>query len=117
MSSNKYRNEVEFDLNGTRYTLRATFEALAKIEQAADKPLAHIAADFITGQARLEQMVDIMYFASVDDVSKEQIREDIVSSGTTLIHEALGEFFGIAFEGAPSGEGKKKQPRKRSTTN
>lgn len=58
--SNPYRNEVEVDLNGTKYTLRPTFEALAEIEKKLDQSMWEILEDVSKGKVRIEHIAFIL---------------------------------------------------------
>jgi hypothetical protein len=58
--TNPYRNEVEVDLNGTKYTLRPTFEALAQIEGKVNKSIWEILAAVSSGTLRMEHAAFIL---------------------------------------------------------
>jgi NADH:ubiquinone oxidoreductase subunit F (NADH-binding) len=99
--ANPFRNELETQLGSTTYTLRASFEAIAQIENHLDKSLGEVLLDMSQGKTRISQIKAIVQCASTKDVDEAQLEQDLMDAGINAAIQAVGPFLGQAFKGTP----------------
>lgn len=103
MAVNPFKNEVEAKLADKTIKLRATFQAIAEIEEAFDLPLFKIVMEKLNNaDMRVNQIVDVYEIgsrAAEAPVSREEIQELIVEAGTVEAIGNLVPFLTNAFAG------------------
>lgn len=96
---NRFRNEVEVELGGTKYLLRPTFDAMVKIEDHFGLSFVEIVTEVIgRGKVRTEGIYAILS-ASAVQYDEEELKQDIFNAGLTAAANALSEFADAAFNG------------------
>ena len=100
---NHARGDVEVSLDGMRYALRPTFEALNAIESQTGMSVLTLAEHFAQGNVRLEDIVSILEIGiqagSAVTLHKQEIGNAIVKAGITASLTAIATFLNIALTG------------------
>lgn len=111
MAVNPYRNEVETTLAEKKIKLRATFDCIAKLEDYFDAPLFNIVMNKLNqADMRIGQIVEVYALgseAAEQPVSREELQELVMHSGTVEAIGSLVPFLTQAFAGGKP-ESKKK---------
>lgn len=110
--ANKHRNEVEITFGDNTYTLRATMNAIAVIEDTLDMAVSEIFLAIPQGKARLHQLRTIFlegWKASGAKLNQEQFENDLEQVGIGGLVTALTPFLKQVFNGAPTDPEKKEQ--------
>lgn len=109
--ANPFRNEIEITLGSTKYTLRATFAAIAEIENYLDKSLGEVLMGMSVGKTRMPELKAIITFGSVGagkEIDSDKLEEDLVEAGITNVIQAVAPFLNQAFNGVPKASPEKK---------
>lgn len=102
--TNPHRNEVEIKLHETTYKLRATFEAIAEMEEYMDCSLGELLLKMPYGKLRLKELKGIIMYGchgAKFKVTEEQIEDDLVNTGISDATQAIAPFLAMAFKGVP----------------
>ena len=97
--ANKYRNEVEVNLDGGKYTLRPTFNALAEIEDHFNTSLFKVIEMVTRGELRLKDAFFILECgikASGSTFERDQLEYHISQAGNNNVLIAIGTFLTAA---------------------
>jgi hypothetical protein len=104
--ANPYKNEITATLGNTDILLRATFAAIAEIEEHANQSIASLTIDtIIKGKATITLLRDILVIAnshSSKKVSEKAIEEAMEEAGISEITKITTEFLNQVFAGAPT---------------
>lgn len=108
--ANKQRNEVDVVLGEYTFTLRATFQCIAEIEDYFDESLAKIVmARFREGYGRVKDLKAIIAAGikgAGDKPDNDKIEAAIMAVGVIPATTAVVDFLSQAFFGSPPEEEK-----------
>lgn len=103
--ANSHRNEIEITLNGNTYKLRATFEAIAEMEDYMDCSLGELLLKMPYGKLRIRELKGILIYGCEGakfKVSESQIEDDLLGAGISEATQAIAPFLAQAFKGVPA---------------
>jgi len=111
--ANSTRNEQTIKLGNATLSLRATFQAIAEIEDQFDQSIASLTIDTIVkGKATISQLKSILEIAnshSSKPVTETELEDAMEEAGISEITKVTTEFLNQVFTGAPTA---KKAPEK-----
>lgn len=96
------KNEKTFFLGEKEISLRATFRALASIEDKTTKPFVTLVQEAAEGRIRVSDVVTVLKEASKaagQPLTEQDIDELLASHGVVGITQALAEFLSVALYG------------------
>jgi len=99
--ANKYRNEVDVTLNGTKYTLRPSFDVLAEIEDFTNQSLFHFIATVASGGLKAKQALfifDCGIRAAGGTVDEGALKRDLAEGGFNETVLAVSTFLNAAVQ-------------------
>jgi len=97
--SNKYRNEVDVELNGTKYTLRPTFTCLAAIEEYTNQTIFQFIASVIAGSMKAHQaffVLETAIKAAGGSVDASTLQRNMMEGGLNEVVKAVSDFLNAA---------------------
>lgn len=104
--ANRQRGEVTIKLDGKKYAMRPTFEALCEIEDALDTDIPYLINQFSKGRVRLKVIVVVLYEgikSGGELVSKEEIGEILIREGLVKVLESeakpIAKFLSVGLTG------------------
>jgi len=104
---NKYRNEVEIELNNRKILLRPTIGVLASIDTETGVPIVRLAKDFESLDVKVDWLRSILKHASAGadkPLSEDEIDEIITYEGLVPTAMALLPFFAYSLYGGKAAE-------------
>lgn len=102
--ANPARNEIEIKLGSNTYKLRATFEAIAEMEDYLNCSLGEILLAMPYGKTRMSQLKAIIMFGCVGanfKYDETKLEEDLLEAGIANTTQAVAPFLSQAFKGVP----------------
>jgi len=107
---NKFRNEVQHDLNDNTYKLRGTFDVLVKLETELGMSVPMMVESLATVGLTLSQSAAILKYGLIGSGSNKEIeviKEDIMEGGVTRAAYVCSEFLSSVLWGG-NAQAKKK---------
>jgi len=92
---NKYRNEIQVELNGAKYLLRPTFTCLSEIEDFLSMSIFQFMAVVMAGQMKMKQaffIFDCGIKAAGGTVTKDELQQNMSEGGLNQVIQAINDF-------------------------
>lgn len=105
--ANRFRNESTIELLGDKYTLRATFDAMATIESRIGRSFLDLAQSVADGHITIKEIMVIVSEGSKaagKEVSIATIKEAIERQGMLFIGQQMSDFIMTAVYGGEKRE-------------
>jgi len=105
--SNKHRGEMEVKLNGKSYTLRATFDALARIEDRVGCGVSYLLEKSKIGDITIKQIESVLEEGAraggqkMTEKDCEELQDHIIDEGINGAGIAVVQFLVMALTGGP----------------
>lgn len=105
---NSQRNEVLVTLGELEIKCRLSFDTIVKIENLFDATIFEIVQKLNLGKIRTDKLVDVIEIATIESITREEIQDAIVDTGSVDSLTAVVPLLLTAFAGCKNKKEEKK---------